>query len=125
MAMLSRDSEPLQRASRSHRRVQSGAERWWVAMGAHPDFVESVFGDLEEEFASRASSGRAFIARAWYVREAMRSAPYLLWSGVRYGTRQQRLRMAALLAGVMTLSVAIVLAIVLSDGPPARLVAGS
>ena len=125
MAMLSRDSEPLQRASRLHRRVPSGAERLWVALGASPDFVESVFGDLEEEFASRATHRGRLIARVWYVREAMRSAPYLLWSGVRYGTRQQRLRMAALLAGVMTLSVAIVLAIVLSDGPPARLVAGS
>ena len=125
MALISRDVEPRRRERRSHSRVLSAAERWWIALGAHPDFVESVFGDLAEEFASRASHGGRMLASAWYVRETMRSAPHLLWSGLRNGTRRQRLRIASVLAGATTLAALTLMAIALRHGPPARLVAGN
>ncbi len=125
MAFISREVESRRLDRRSPRRVLSAAERLWIALGAHPDFVESVFGDLTEEFASRASDSGRMVARVWYVREAMRSVPHLLWSGMRYGTRQQRLRIASLFAGVTTLAALTMMAIALRNGPPARLVAGN
>lgn len=85
------------------------AERLLQGIGADSQFVEAVLGDLAEEFASRAERDGSWLARLWYVREAVRSSPHLFASGLRRVGRGQRTRMAAcLVAGVVT-SLAVVL----------------
>ncbi len=116
------ESPPHERLTRAPARA--GAEGLWLALGARADFVESVLGDLAEEYARRTSQGGVFQARAWYVWEAVRSTPHMLRNAVRYGGREQRLRVAALGAGVVALLFLAALVIALRNGPPTRLVAG-
>ena len=102
----------------------SGTERVLQNLGAHPAFTDSVLGDLAEERAIRATVHGAVAARSWYVREALRSAPYLLWNAVRYGGPHGRARVAAMIAAVDLGATVALTPFLLSDGPPARLVIG-
>jgi hypothetical protein len=54
-----------------------------ASLGAPPAVLDALLGDLAEEFAERDSRDGATAATRWYRREALRSAPHLLWSGVR------------------------------------------
>jgi hypothetical protein len=96
------------------------AERFLHALGAQPSFADAVLGDLAEERARRTREQGAGRASWWYVREALRSAPHLLWNAVRHGGAQGRVR-AALVAGAIALVPTIVTLLLLRDAPPARL----
>jgi len=106
--------------------VASGTvpERFLLALGADSDFLDGVFGDLAEEYASRlASDGRA-AAAAWRLREVARSMPHLIRSALHQGGPRAYLRFAALSA-MLALSLAVVVvAIVTRDGAPATIDAG-
>lgn len=73
------------------------ASRLLRHFGADPAFVDDVLGDLTEEYTSRAASHGAWLARLWYVREAVRSTPYVLTSALRRAGRRERTRIAAFL----------------------------
>ena len=79
-------------------------------VGADPQFVDDVLGDLAEEYATRATHEGAWLARLWCVREAVRSTPYVLTSALRRTGRRERTRIAALLALAVLTSFAAVLA---------------
>ena len=54
-----------------------------AGLGAAADYRDAVLGDLTEEFAQRVRDDGLGSARAWYYREAARSAPHLLGSWLR------------------------------------------
>ncbi len=106
-------------------RPASLTERLLQSLGAEHEFAEAVLGDLREEYALRASRDGVGAARRWYVREALRSAPHLLWSSLRHACRYHRSRVVAVIAGIAFTSVVVVIALLMRDGPPARLAAGT
>jgi hypothetical protein len=97
------------------------AERMLQALGAQPTFADAVLGDLAEERARRTREQGARMARWWYAREALRSAPHLLWNAVRHGGAQGRVRAALALAAVAFVPTMVTF-IFLREAPPARLV---
>lgn len=105
--------------------VSSWTERILQHLGAHREFSDSILGDLAEQRANLTIVYGAAAAQRWYVREALRSAPHLLWNAVQYGGPLGRARVAAILAVVALAPVAILAANLFSDGPPARLVIGT
>ena len=105
--------------------VFSCTERILQNLGAHREFTDSILGDLAEQRAYLAIAHGAAAAQRWYVREALRSTPHLLWNAVQYGGPLGRARVAAILAVVALAPVAILAANLFSDGPPARLVIGT
>jgi hypothetical protein len=98
-------------------------ERLLHAIGADPEFADAVLGDLAEEHALRAARDGDVAARAWYVREALRSAPHLIRSALRHAARHSPARLALVLAGVALVPTVAVIAMLLRNGPPAQLVA--
>ena len=102
---------------------RSLSERVLLALGADPVFIEAVLGDLAEEYAARSERDGVGVARLWYAREALRSAPHVVRNAIRYGSPRARARLAMSLAAfAMVVTVALV-AMLVRDGPPARLVA--
>ncbi len=101
------------------------AERLLQSLGAEHEFAESVLGDLAEEYVIRAARDGAAAARRWYVREAIRSAPHLIWNWFRHASRYDRARLTAILAGIALTLALLVVAVVTRDGPPARFAAGT
>ena len=99
------------------------AERLLLGIGAHPAFAEAVLGDLAEERARRRERNGATAARWWYIREAIRSVPYLAWNAVRKGGRAGRARVAALVTTLALVPTVALLALLPreSDDPPAAL----
>ena len=97
-------------------------ERLLQGLGAHPSFSDAVLGDLAEERARRTEQHGRVAGQWWYVRETLRSAPHLLWNAIRHGGARGRARAAAVLVGVALLPTIAVIALVIRDGPPARLV---
>jgi hypothetical protein len=111
------------RGGRSAARTDSPwTERILQTLGAHPTFTDALLGDLAEECARRVEQGSPVAARWWYFREAFRSAPHLVWNAVRHGGPRGRARVAAVLMAVALVPTAVLMALVLRDGPPARLV---
>lgn len=102
---------------------RSLSERVLLALGADPVFVESVLGDLAEEYAARYERDGPGVARVWYAREALRSAPHVVQNAIRCGTPRTRARLAMSLAAVAMVVTAPVVAMLVRDGPPAHLVA--
>jgi hypothetical protein len=97
------------------------AERLLHSLGAHPAFADALLGDLAEERARRAAEQGSTAARWWYAREALRSAPHLLWNALRHGGPRGRARAAVALAAVALVPTVATLALL--RGPaPARLV---
>lgn len=98
----------------------SAAERLLAALGVDPAFSEALLGDMAEERALRVARDGATAARLWYVREALRAAPHVAWSWLRYSRKHapERLIVAAGVLAAAPLLVAVVLAS--RDGPPAR-----
>lgn len=111
------------RATRAE--AASLAERLLQSLGAEHDFAEAVLGDLAEEYAIRTARDGAAAARRWYAREALRSAPHLVWSWFQHASRYDRARLTAMLAGIAFTLAILVVAVVTRDGPPARFVAGT
>lgn len=103
------------------------AEQVLQALGVDPTFAEVVLGDLAEERAERTASDGVGAARRWYVGQALRSAPHLIWSATRHPAG--RARMAAVvigsLAGMALVAFAVQAALPTRDGPPAQLIAGT
>ena len=126
---MTRGGAPRLAILRRERRTGGSVLSSWTEhvlqnLGAPPVFAESVLGDLVEERAQLATVHGAAAAQRWYVREAVRSAPYLLWNAVQYGGPRGRARVAALLAAVALVPAVVLATYLLSDGPPARLVTG-
>lgn len=100
-------------------------ERLLHGLGAHPSFADAVLGDLAEERARRTAEKGRVAAQWWYVREAGRAVPHLLWNAVRHGGAEGRARVVAVLLGVTggpALAAALIAAVVLRPSPPAHLV---
>jgi hypothetical protein len=99
-------------------------DRALLALGGDPAFIADLLGDLSEEYTYRAAHDGVYAARMWYVREAVRSAPHLVWNAIRHGTPAARARLAAsILAVAVTFSV-LTLAWLTRNGPPASLLVG-
>jgi hypothetical protein len=98
-------------------------ERLLHAIGADPQFADAVLGDLAEEHTLRAARDGDVAARAWYVREVLRSAPHLIRSALRHAARHSPARLALFLAGIAFVPTVVVVALLLRNGPPAQLVA--
>ena len=97
-------------------------ERMLESLGADAAMVESVLGDLAEERAERVARDGVASARLWYLKEALRSAPWLLASGLRQsGWRGRDLVLAS--GGTLALLATGAVMLVLSlHGDPARVV---
>ena len=112
-----------------HRNVDrvptSRTERILQNLGAHYTFADSVLGDLAEERARVATLHGAAAAQWWYVREALRSAPHLLWNAVQHGGPHGRARVAAMLLAVALVPAVVLATSLIRNGPPARLVIGT
>lgn len=124
--MAARDVPSPDAGSRRARRAAQGttAERFLLALGADPDFIDGVFGDLAEEYAYRRSADGPRAAWAWRLGELTRSMPHLVGSALRHGGPRAYLRLGAV-AAIVALSLAVVvLAIMMRDGAPATLDAG-
>ncbi len=63
------------------------AERLLLSVGALPEFVDDVIGDLEEERTQREAAGLG-PQNAWFTRQIVAALPYAL----RQGVREHRLR---------------------------------
>lgn len=100
-------------------------ERVLVALGADAEFLSAVLGDMAEEFAARAERDGVGAARIWYGREALRSAPHVVRNTIMQGSPRARTRLAMTLAAVAMVVTVPVVAMLLRNGPPARLVADS
>ena len=127
---MTRGGAPRLAILRRERRTGASVLSFWTEqvlqnLGAPPVFADSVLGDLVEERAQLATVHGAAAAQWWYVREALRSAPHLLWNAVQYGGPRGRARVAAMLAAVALVPVLTLTAVLLSNGPPARLIIGT
>src|SRR5258708_19160458 len=110
--------------TRGHRRTDlSTYERRLVAIGLDAELVEAMVGDLAEEFALRASRDGRILARVWLGLEVVRSAPHLITSVLRRGEPRARVRLAAALLAIGLMMTAMLVAVLLRDGPPSRLLA--
>jgi hypothetical protein len=99
-------------------------ERLLLALGADPEFIDGVFGDIAEEHALRRAHDGPRAAAWWRTRELVRSMPHLVRSALRHGGPRAYARVAAL-AAIVALSLGVVgVALLMRDGPPARLDAG-
>lgn len=103
--------------------ARSASERILLAFGADPRYLESVLGDLAEEYAERCAHHGPRAAQLWYAREVLRSAPYVVRSALKHGSPAARARLAMSLAVVAMLVTVPVVAMLVRDGPPAHLVA--
>jgi hypothetical protein len=122
-----RASLPSRADYRLQRRGQgehvSKTERLLCALGADPGFVQALLGDLAEERAARSADHGARSARCWYVREALRSSPYLVASAAR-GASWRRRATALLCLGVLAFAVTFAVRRILANGgAPAQLLA--
>jgi hypothetical protein len=113
---------PLRERRSAGRASAPWGERLLHGLGAHPSFADAVLGDLTEEYARRAALEGSLGAHWWYVREALRSTPHLLWNAMRHGGPRGRARATVVLLGVALVPAATVMVILLHNGPPARLV---
>ncbi len=102
---------------------RSLSERVLLALGADPVFIEAVLGDLAEEHAARAERDGVGVARLWYAREALRSAPFVVRNAMQHGSPRARARLAMTLAVFAMVVTVPVVAMLVRDGPPATLVA--
>lgn len=124
--MSTRDVPSPRTSTRRARREVHGtaAERLLLSLGADPDFVDGVFGDLAEEYAHRLATDGPRVARAWWLGELTRSMPHLVRSALRHGGPRAYLRLGAI-GAIVALSLAVaVLAVIMRDGVPATLDAG-
>lgn len=115
---------PFRGGWRAVRTDSPWAERLLNELGAHPAFADAVLGDLAEERVRLEEQNGSFAARWWYAREAFRSAPHLMWNAMGHGGQRGRARVAALLALVALVPTAALIASLVRNGPPARLVVG-
>ena len=116
----------LHRERRSDSHVPSSCtESILQNLGAHSAFADAVLGDLAEQRANLATEHGAAAAQWWYVREALRSAPHLLWNAVLHGGPHGRARVAAMVSTVALVATVALTMVLVSNGPPARLVIGT
>jgi hypothetical protein len=118
----SRRVAPVREPRRGAHEALPWAERVLQGMGAHSGFADALLGDLTEERARRAERQGAIAARWWYAREAFRSVPHLLRNALRHGGARGRARAAAVLSVMALVPTVALIAVLLREGPPARLV---
>jgi hypothetical protein len=99
-------------------------ERILLAIGADPRFADDVLGDLAEERDERHARQGRLLAGAWYLGEATRAMPHLVWSAARHGTPRARMRLAAFSGALLLTAGAGVALRAALPGPPARLTVG-
>lgn len=110
--------------ARGHQRTdRSTYERLLVAIGLDAELVEAMVGDLAEEFTLRATRNGRILARVSLGLEVVRSAPHLITSVLRRGEPRARVRLAAALLAIGLMVTATLVAVLLRDGPPSRLLA--
>jgi hypothetical protein len=102
-------------------RRASSVERLLLRIGADPQFVEAVLGDLAEEQETRRATDGARAARWWYVREALRSTPHLVGSAVGRASWHRRAELATGLVG-FAFAVTFGVTTLFGSATPARLV---
>ena len=105
--------------------TDSLVERILHHAGADPAFIEALLGDIAEECDHRSKRDGVAAARWWYATQLVRSSPYVAQSWFRYARRHARAQFAAVMAGLVAVSIAILLMIGMRDGPPAVLQAGT
>jgi hypothetical protein len=107
------------------RPVRPWPERLLSSLGARSSFADAVLGDLAEERARREAQHGTIAARWWYAREALRSAPHMVWNALRHGGPRGYARIAgslAVLLAVLAVPPALVAAFLLRDVPAAQLI---
>ena len=92
------------------------------ALGAEPSFVDDILGDLAEEHARHVEERGAIVAHWWYVAQATQALPHLAWNAARHGGARGRMRLAAVLAGLLMVPALVITATLARDGAPARVV---
>ena len=98
------------------------ADRLLQSLGVQPAFAEAILGDLAEERVLREEQRGRIGASVWYASELLSALPHLFWNAARFGTPVTRARLSALVASMVLVMSAALMAFVLRDGPPARLV---
>jgi hypothetical protein len=97
------------------------AERLLEHLASDAGFADALLGDLAEERATRAERDGPVLAGRWYLREALRSAPYLAANSLRLAWRRDRTLFGALAAGGILLVTVVASAMLRGDPLPARL----
>jgi len=69
------------------------------AIGAERGFTEAILGDLAEERALRMERDGSVRASLWYLRDAMRSMPYLVRNAWQFGGDSARARLMMVVGG--------------------------
>ena len=101
----------------------SKMERLLCALGADPEFVEVVLGDLAEERAARSDVDGERAARWWYRLEVLRSAPHLVASAVRGASWRRRSAMMMVVAAAAVTATFAVRSLSSGGDAPARMLA--
>ena len=121
MPRSSRVSPALRRYASSNRTAsQPVIERVLRFLGADLPFAEDVLGDLAEERERRRVQQGSALARWWFVREALRSAPHLALNSVRHGGQRGRARVAIAIAVLALVPTAAVMTL-RAESPAVRL----
>ena len=100
-------------------------DRMLGVLGFDRVFIDAVLGDLAEERALRVEKSGALPAGAWHAREVARSLPHWILTAFRRGDLHMRLRIAGVLAFLVSLAASVVIAFITRDGPPAAIVLGN
>src|SRR5262249_27207512 len=101
----------------------SATRRLLSAFGIDPTLVDCIIGDLAEERAERSARHGRFVASAWCAEQAIRSARHLLVAAYRHGGLAARARLCGAVGVVLIGLASLGAALVLRDGPAARIVA--
>ena len=75
------------------------AARLLLVLGGETSLVQSVVGDLEEEYAAAVETSGPGRARWSYAFNALKSLPYLIADGLRHGDPGARARLMFCLGG--------------------------
>jgi hypothetical protein len=101
-----------------------GAWRWYLSaahfVGFDVGIVDEIAGDVIEGRAGLATSP-AIVTFVWCAGQAVRAIPYLAMDTLRRGPRQARLRLVAAVSALALAAAAVVTAVQLHIGPPARI----
>ncbi len=118
---------PIDRTVRAKRAEAAGSsllEELLIQLGFDDVFVDGVLGDLAEECAERREAHGVARANAWRVREVVRSLPHWIRSALRRGDLNTRLRVAGVLALLVSLAASGMIAYAMRDGAPSAIVLG-
>jgi hypothetical protein len=111
-------------ASPSERTRRFGPWPWYLSaaqfVGLDVDLVDEIAGDLTEECAAHSAPKRTLM-RAWSFGQIVRSLPHLALSTLQRGHRRERLHLIGTLGTMLLAASAVVAAVQMHVGPPARI----